>query len=105
MGFDLSLRNNFFIIRFCCSTCFSLKMNRYSVEKLRDQRNHYYYYYYYYYYCYYHHHHHHLSVKGTERKIESTCAVDTYDAKSKLPIEFNILHSNIVSLKLITKRG
>ena len=53
---------------------------------LRDQRNHHHHHYYYY-------HYHHLSVKGAEQKIEPTCAVDTYDAKSKLPIELNILHS------------
>ena len=57
-----------------------MKMNRYSVEKLQDQRNHYYY--------------HYLSVKEKAPKIECTCAVDTYVTKSKLPIELNILHTN-----------
>ena len=48
-------------------------MNRYSVEKRRDQRNPY--------------HYHHLSVKGIAQKVEPTCPIDTYAAKSKLPIQ------------------
>ena len=36
----------------------------------------------------------HLSVKGRAQKIESTCAVDTYVAKPKFPMELSILHTN-----------
>ena len=44
-------------------------------------------------------------VKEKAQKIECTCAVDTYVAKSKLPIELNILISYIqMALKLVKNR-
>ena len=41
-----------------------------------------------------HDHHHHLTPNEKTQKIECTCAVDTYVAKSKLPIELNISNTN-----------
>ena len=71
-----------------CSTC--LFEDEYVLaEKLfKDQRNHHHYHHYYYYY------HHHFTLKEKTQKIECICAVHTYVAKSKLPIELNILHTN-----------
>ena len=46
-----------------------------------------------YYYCYYYYYHR-LLVKGIAQKIECTCAIDAYVAKSKMPIELNISPRN-----------
>ena len=71
---------NYKFVFFFCSTCL-FEDELVFLEKLLDQRN-----------SYYHHHHHHLLQNEKAQKIE--CIVDTYVAKSKLPIEWNILHTN-----------